>query len=1014
MRLSELPTLRFVDAERRVETLRVADRAGEIAAKAAHLSNYFAPGSIVGLALRTEPALVVAWFAALAAGMRPLILQYPTAKQTRAYWRGSVLNTVELVGMAAIVGDARVAGMLDDAGVPVIAPDFAEPGDYPVVDELPRFSILQLSSGTTGHRKAVEFHDWQLEAHVRDYNRALELSPERDHIVSWLPLYHDMGYIACFVMPLMLGIPVTLIDAETWVADRAMLFDVIEEARATICYMPNFGFETLAVPTTRDLSSMRHWISCSEPVFGNTVRRFLAATGAAPETFAACYAMAENVFAVSISRGLAEREIEGETVASCGPPIAGVELRIVEGEIWVKSPASIERYWNGDDIRDADGFYPTGDMGAIVDGELHVTGRRRDVLIQAGKKYMLSTVDSVVNDLLPEVKGRAAAVVLRDERVGTEKPAVLIEAADFYRRTDAAQVQEAIQARTGLDFLDVRFVPPRFLTKTSSGKINRVLSARDWIERERVDATTRRRDPATEVERVFGTLPQDTPVGELLDSLSLTLLRIVLTDAEVDYDPREPLRDIRARLAAAAEAPEAAPTIRPLRIVSLADRRAMRAIDEETLLDFAERIGRPVSFEHICLPPTPVLLSDLVFFDYFRARIPDQSLFEAMARTFAKLRAAHVIILDDAAEMHFPLTQYYPVLSHRLERSADADLLAFRWQRYVEFHDRLPVAVVPGRTLPLAHRAATIAALSAYLGVPFFRIASVKALEPYTAGWEYRPLHSLSGGPGLKSHDPEEMLDALAEWLEPRLEPRLEAGEIDVPEGEPVVARFDMTDLAHFCSHAVDKPGLDRVLAAFERFCIVGQPSSVGHIRRTLAAQGKSWVSAPSYHPSVLATLPPFDCILSCGPTGKIETDRPAVAVMGAGWDGGRVLNTDLPADLELRGKLAAADLAEWYVPTGAGEALPAERKGLVREGKVRAVVIRSAKKAARERGEDIQEAARVAAELPLPPSQAEVRKAERKEKARAARAEALRAERQETLRAERQAARKAERRAAK
>jgi acyl-CoA synthetase (AMP-forming)/AMP-acid ligase II len=981
MRLTDLPVLRFVDATRRVESLRLADRAGEVAARAAWLSVRHAPGSVIGLALRTEPALVIAWFAALAAGMRPLILQYPTVKQTRAYWRGSVTNTVELTGMAAIVGDQRVADMLEGSGIAVIAPDFAEPGDHAPVDALPRFSILQLSSGTTGHRKAVEFHDWQLEAHVRDYNRALELTPERDHVVSWLPLYHDMGYIACFVMPLMLGIPTTLIDAETWVADRPMLFEVIEEARGTICYMPNFGFETLAIPTTRDLSSMRRWISCSEPVFGNTVRRFVEATGVAPETFAACYAMAENVFAVSISEGLVEREIEGETVVSCGPPIPGVDLKIVEGEIWAKSPASIERYWNGDDIRDAEGFYPTGDMGAIVEGELHVTGRRRDVLIQAGKKYMLSTIDAVVNEVLPEVKGRAAAVVLRDERVGTEKPAVLIEAADFYARADAPAVAEAIQARTGLDFLDVRFVPPRFLTKTSSGKINRAISARDWVERERVDAAGRRRDPAAEVERVFGTLPQDAPVGEVLDSLSLTLLRIILTDADIAYDPEATLAGLRAQLAAM-PGPSKAEDARPLRIVSLADRRSMRAIGEADLLAFAERLGRPVSFEHVCLPPTPVLLSDLVFYDYFRARVADQSLFEAVARTFEKLRGADVLVLDDAAEMHFPLTQFYPVLSHRLERSAEADLLAFRWQRYVEFHDRLPVQVVPGRTLPIEHREATIAALSAYLGVPVFRIASVQAFAPFTKSWEWRPLHSLSGGPGLKPHKAAVVLAELADWLEPRLAD----GSIQVPEAAPEVVRLDMTDLAHFCSHGVDRAGLDRVLAAYDHFCIVGQPASVAYIRRALTEAGKSWVEAPSYHPMVLATLPPFDCILSCGPTGMIETDRPAVAVMGAGWGGVRALNSDLPADIELRGKLPAADLSEWYVPTGAGEALDKTERRRVRDGKAQAVMIRTAKRDARERGEDMREAARVASLQTVPPSAADQRKADRQAARKAAR----------------------------
>ena len=937
VRLADLPELRFVDAARDVRSLRPADHAEEIAARAALLRAQFVPGTAIGIAIRTEPRLVLAWLAAIAAGLRPLILQYPTTKQTRDYWRSSVLHTIDLVDMAGIIGDARVAAMLEGEAITLVDADALAPGAHVPVDGLPRFEILQLSSGTTGHRKAIAFTDAQLWRHAHDYNGALGLDAARDRIVSWLPLYHDMGYIACFVMPLLLGVPVTMIDPETWVADKTLLFEVIARDRGTICYMPNFGFETLAQPTAHDLSSMRRWISCSEPVFGATVRRFLAATGVPADRFAACYAMAENVFAVSLSEGFAEREIDGTVIASCGAPIPGVDVKLVDGEILARSPASIAHYVGGDDIRDAEGFYPTGDTGALVDGQLYVTGRRRDVLIQAGRKYLLSSIDAAVGEVLPDVKGRAATVILRDARLGTEKPAVLIEARDFFDRTDHATVAAAVQARTGLDFLDIAFVPPRFLTKTSSGKINRVASARDWQAREEMRAVGAR-DAVAEFDRVFAALPADLPV-EALDSLSQTLLRIILSDAGCDHEPAATLADHRHRLAATAPATE--PALRPLRIVSLADRRSIRRVTEAHLQAFAERLGVAVSFEHICLPPSPILLSDLVFLDYFRPRLGETDACDALARIAARLRGADVILTDDVAEMHFPMTQVYPVLSHRLERTADADLLAFRWQRYVESHHRLPVMVVNGDTLPIAGRTDSIAALSRYLAVPIFRIAGIEPFASFTTEWEYRPLRSESGGPGLRPLDGTALFSRLAGFIEEKRA----AGMITVPAAAPAVVRFDLTDLAHFCSQAASRAAIDHVVAMFDRFCIVGQPASIPYVRAAITARGKTFIESPGYHSETLAQLPAFDCLLSCGATGAYDGTAPAAALMAAGWQG---YTSNLPAERfpSFEVGLPSAPRAEWYCLSPEGPALSGEDLARVEEGNAAAASRRSERRA--------------------------------------------------------------------
>ena len=330
-------------------------------------------------------------------------------------------------------------------------------------------------------------------------------------------------------------------------------------------------------------------------------------------------------------------------------------------------------------------------------------------------------------------------------------------------RDGHAAVQAAVRARAGLEFLEVHVVPPRFLTKTWSGKINRGISASDWLNRAAATAPAAG-DPLAELDATFARMPQDVAVGEALDSLSQTLLRIILADAGVDFDAGETLAGYRARLATASpEAGAADADVRPFRIVSLADRRAMRGLDEASVAKLAEAIGRPVSWEHLCLPPSPVLLSDLVFYDWFRFRLPDPAAIGAVARAMERLKAADLIVVDDAAEIHFPLTQTYPVLSHRLERAPEADLIALRWQRHAQRHHELPVVAVDGGTLPVKERAATLAALSDYLGTPLFRIASVRTFADYTADWDYRPLTSDSGGPGLQRLGNAPLVAALAE-----------------------------------------------------------------------------------------------------------------------------------------------------------------------------------------------------------------------------------------------------------
>jgi acyl-CoA synthetase (AMP-forming)/AMP-acid ligase II len=909
---TRLPRFTFISDDGTEETVALSSETARIRAVARHLGAKVPRGTITGLVYRSGRELVTNWLACLVAGLRPLIMQYPTRKQSRAYWTDSIRNTLEVVSIGAIVSDASCAEFLRESGIAVTIISQDEFAGARAKDTSPfslsDFSIIQLSSGTTGHRKAIEFGAQQIFAHMRDFDASLTLTA-RDRVVSWLPLYHDMGYIACFVMPMLLGIDVVMMDPIGWVKRPRFLFDAIERHGCTICYMPNFGFEVMARQEPRPLPTMRWWICGSEPISAHTVRKFAGTIGADPDSLACLYGMVENVLAASIRRGIVTREIDGVDAVSCGPPIANTEIKEAGGELWVKSPSSFASYMGGDDIRDAEGFFPTGDLGRIVEGEVFITGRKQDLVIQAGRKYMLSDVDLALNRLFPWIKGRAVAVQVYDERLGTQKPQVLIESDDFFLRRDQPEISRMVREATNLDHVGVEFVPPRFLTKTSSGKFNRKKSAADWLltkqaRRNRASRT----DPVTELRESFPHVDWETPVEEALDSLSLELLRIVLTGTGVVYRGTRTLSDFAARLTARKDTPQTnAPDT--IRIVSLADRSTFENLSEEDIDRISRKLGQPVTFEHICLPPSPVVLSDLIFHDWFQPRAQSGN-FAAVDRAFETLKSASVILVDDAAEMLIGGSQAPAALSHNLERNPVCDLIGYRWQRYAQYHDTLPLTFVAGADLGFEHRTKVLDMLGAYLKTPIFKIALVPGFDSFTRDWELRT--ESEGSKQTRRLDPDAFVRTFLKWTR-----RGRRALKSYPSREK--QKLQMNDLGHFCAQLVHERAVETVVAKFDSFCIAGQRSSVPYLRKELERLGKPYVYTPSYAKELMGKLPQdYDCLVICGAQGEYRLDKPTVALMPAVQEW-RVINTgdpelhDMP--LSRRSKFHPATGTDWFYP---------------------------------------------------------------------------------------------------
>jgi acyl-CoA synthetase (AMP-forming)/AMP-acid ligase II len=885
LELSHLPTLTFIGKGPDRE-LNLAICGGRIAALASAIGKQYPPNARVGLLYRSEPMLVLSWLAILAAGLEPLILHYPNPKQNLAAWRQSIEHTFRLVDLAGIVCTQELEQSGLGAFRPLFPGDGAHSGEGAALPPLGESStLLQMSSGTTGQRKPIRFTLAQVAAHVRDYNDLLHLGPD-DRIVSWLPLYHDMGFVACFLMPLMLGVPVVMMDPMHWVREPKRLLQAINEYATTTCFMPNFGFEVMAKHAAgQSFPTMRRWVSCSEPVYPETMKRFAAATGAGPERLSACYAMAENVFAVSHQDGFVERRLDGKVLTSCGMPIPNTQLKLVDGEIWVRSPYSLDAYVGGAKATDTDGFYGTGDLGAFVDGELVVVGRKHDVINVAGRKYFLNDLDQALGRALPGVDGRAVTLACRESELGTELPLFLIEDRDFYLRTDLQQQRARMGTEVDVESFTMEYVPPGFLTKTSSGKFSRAVTvanhdlARRWRSEHRA-ASLGKTSVHQEFQRLFGSLPRDKPVSTLLDSLGLVSLSLMMEDAGLRLDPTMSLGDHRTAL----EAHEAAGERQRhtgqgqeehIAVVSLADSRTIAKVTDAHLQVLATAAGLPVTLEHVCLPPTPVVLSDLVFADYFLARDFSEKYQPALAE-LTKLRRASLLLVDDVGELLFGQFAY-PAFNHRFERSAPVDLLAWRWQKYAQRHHELPISIV---NLWQTHalRNEFIQRLSRYLGIPLFRIATLKSFAEITANWEFVDRTNADWTMELDVNV-DAMVSRLAGFLRERraILPRRRG----VAQGMAVIQ-----DTRHFCSMFVDRQKVDEVLAQYQRFCILGAESSLPYVGRRLRDLGKRFVQTGNLNLRGQGLSDEdFDCVLQTGTWGRPETHKPVFQIFDAGWD---------------------------------------------------------------------------------------------------------------------------------
>lgn len=466
---------------------------------------------------------------------------------------------------------------------------------------------------------------------------------------------------------------------------------------------------------------------------------------------------------------------------------------------------------------------------------------------------------------------------------------VLIEEKQFFRHQDSSSIAAKLQNETGVSLITVAFVPPRFLTKTSSGKFNRSRCVEDYnlfLSARGVDCSTA--NPLDELQTTFAHVEWNEPVGKILDSLSLTVLSLILVEADIPLDLTKNLDDYFDLL----KEPDAEISVTTtedklpnFHIVSIADKQISSRITAADLHTLGQRLGARVTLEHICLPPSGFLLSVLVFHDYFQPRVdgPD---YEAINSAMKILRSASLILADDMASFAIGRRQILPVLAHNLERDPNADLNMVRWQRYTKHHDQLPITMVSGSVLSPDQHAKAHVHLSEYLKTPIFRISVLSVFADETEAWELQ-CHDWPGGVSEAgaAFKGAMLVDEIGNWIEGK---NISLSPSDAGQKLPI----QMVELAHFCSFLTNVEVLEKTIAHYDSFCIVGQPASIAALPRMIEAKGKSWVRAPSFAPEVLdAVKESFDAILICGAQGPYKTTKPTFSIMPSNQNSKHVVN---------------------------------------------------------------------------------------------------------------------------
>lgn len=535
------------------------------------------PGDRVALMLPTSLDFFAAFFGVLYAGAVPVAI-YPPARmsQLEDHMRrqagilrnagATVLITVpEAIRLGSLLrGEVETLRLVESVAMITAV---AQAVGLPAVAEGGATAFIQYTSGSTGNPKGVVLSHANLLANIRALGAAIDAS-SADIFVSWLPLYHDLGLIGAWLGSLYFAAGYYVMSPLNFLIRPESWLWAVHRFGATLSAAPNFAFELCvneiddANIRGLDLSSLRVVANGAEPVSIQTLRRFTARFGKygfRPEAMCPAYGLAESTVGLAFPplgrpplidridresltrRGLAAPARADDRmvieVASCGQPLPGHEIRIVdemgreqvdrhEGRLEFRGPSATSGYFR-DELKTRelirDGWLDSGDQAYMAAGEVYLTGRIKDMIIRAGRHIYPQEIEQAVGDISGVIKNGVAAFGTVDAASGTERTVILVETATAdpaLGRTIQDHVRQVTTDILGAPPDEVVLAPPQTVPKTASGKVRRG-AARDLYASGRIGA------PQRTIRRQLARL--------FLSSLEARLLRVPRTVGALAY-----------------------------------------------------------------------------------------------------------------------------------------------------------------------------------------------------------------------------------------------------------------------------------------------------------------------------------------------------------------------------------------------------------------------------------------------------------------------------------------------
>ncbi|WP_313538160.1 fatty acyl-AMP ligase [Sphingomonas sp.] len=484
------------------------------------------PEDRIALIAETGPEFAALFFGVIYAGAWPVPLPLPTSFGGAQSYIDQLRVQLESCDPVLLIYPPEIGSMCAEAArlTEVAATDWDVFATNPAPEApLPQakpddIAYLQYSSGSTRFPHGVAITHHALLNNLAAHSHGMQVGAD-DRCISWLPWYHDMGLVGCFLSPVANQVSTDYMKTEDFARRPLAWLDLISRNEGnSISYSPTFGYDICARRMSSQTKASERFDLARWRIAGNgadmirpdVMQRFVDAfadAGFKATAFMPSYGLAEATLAVSImppGEGIVvelveETQLSGGTaradrpqryraVVNCGKPVRDMTIEVREedgtplpekaiGKVWCKGPSVMVGYFRDEAATEAcmvDGWLDTGDMGYMSDGYIYIVGRAKDMIIVNGKNHWPQDIEWAVEQLPGFKQGDIAAFAITTPG-GEETPAVLVQCrtSDEQERLRLRdEIRERVRSVTGMNCV-VELVPPRTLPRTSSGKLSR-------------------------------------------------------------------------------------------------------------------------------------------------------------------------------------------------------------------------------------------------------------------------------------------------------------------------------------------------------------------------------------------------------------------------------------------------------------------------------------------------------------------------------------------------------------